>query len=443
MRKILILLTLLLSAIYACKKDSTISLQINDDIGVDRIDTFTVNSYTLSLDSLPTNAQQVILLGSIKDSFSGLTQSNNFSQISLSYYSDIDTKATFDSIGLVLYYNRYWYGDTLANQTLHVHELTESLALKDIPQYLDLDEQPIFVTSSALYNTNKFSYNPVALASVTFKPQPHKKDSIYIKLPQEMGLAWFNYIKNKDERFTDETKFLEFFKGVALISDASNTNMIGFQSDSLKIKLNYSYYNSSGLKTKANLQFLANTGLQFNQISANRTGTLYQSVKNRKTVLPATSSNNQSLIQSGTGVVTKLTLPGLTNFLEQNSYPINNAELRIPVVQNSNKAIKLPEKLVMMYGTKNNTPFYLVPDFEETATQYAYLTKESGDIDRYYYSFNLTKQINKINAMQKVGESVLISYPTDNLFNSAEQVIINNQINSTSKIKLIITYTKF
>ena len=67
MKKTTPIFILLAILFYACKKDNTVSLQIDETIGVDRIDTFTINSFTLSLDSLPTNGQNVLLLGNINE----------------------------------------------------------------------------------------------------------------------------------------------------------------------------------------------------------------------------------------------------------------------------------------------------------------------------------------------------------------------------------------
>src|SRR5690606_30654361 len=117
------------------------------------------------------------------------------------------------------------------------------------------------------YNISKTGYEAAPLAVKQYLPKPNRQDSLTFTLPKEMGETWLNYILLKDSKFSNSEEFLQYFKGLALISDENNQNMIGFSADTLSLNLYYSYLNeNTGIRTQSKISFSANSSLRYNQI---------------------------------------------------------------------------------------------------------------------------------------------------------------------------------
>ena len=445
MKRLLFVNFIVLILLSGCSKEGSISLGTTDQIGIDQIDSFTVSSSTIKFDSIPTSGNSRLLTGAVNNTFSGKVRANTFFQIDLASISTPEQKdLVFDSINLVLRLDKYYYGDTTKQQVLYLHQLTDNIELKEIPSYLDDDEKPIFVSSEALYNISKTGYEASPLAVKQYLPKPNRQDSLTFTLPKEMGETWLNYILLKDSKFSNSEEFLQYFKGLALISDENNQNMIGFSADTLSLNLYYSYLNeNTGIRTQSKISFSANSSLRYNQIEPLGYNNALSYLANMKNSISSSSTLDATFVQSGLGLATKINLPFLNYFYESNSeYAINHAELRIPVEYDESNKYTLPEKLILFLANKNNVPQSYIYGFNSTSEiQYGSLVKKVEAYDRYYYSFNLTSSMKSIRNSERTGGSLLLSYPTDKLFNTLENVAILNK--NLNKIKLIITYTKF
>ena len=96
------------------------------------VDTFAVITSTTLIDSLPTSGNNLILVGNYKDSYIGNVSASSYFQIAYQSVFAPDQNSTFDSIGLVLPYSHYSYGDTTQSQMISVHQMT-SLANGRLP----------------------------------------------------------------------------------------------------------------------------------------------------------------------------------------------------------------------------------------------------------------------------------------------------------------------
>lgn len=440
--RLLLLFTFIVFLTGGCSKNNQVTLNNFDPIGIDQLDSFSVASYTVKFDSIPTSGNNRMLLGTIKNDITGTIRTKSYIQLDLGSVSTPESKELrLDSVNIVFYLDKYSYGDTTKTQTLYLHELSENIALREIPAYLDQDEKPVFGGSQSLYNISKIGYQTTPLASKSYIPKPHIQDSLSFTLPKSMGEEWFQYILDKDSRFTNSEEFLNYFKGLVLISAPTNQNMVGIRSDSLYLNLHYSYLNeTTGLRNEGKISFSPNSSLKYNQIEPLDNLSTLDYLSDQKKSLSSTLTSDITLVQSGLGIVTKITIPYLQYFYDTHpDYAVNHVELRIPAAESNINL--LPKQLILFQANKNNVPQSYIYAFNSTSDiQYGSLVRKNAAYDQYYYSFNLTSSINSIRKNEKNGGSLLLSYSTDELFNTLEQLTIQNS--SLNKIKLIITYTK-
>ena len=140
--KYILFIILFISLFTACQTDNAEGefvvgsdyLSISNKVLL--IDTLTVNVSTINIDSLVTSNQSRILIGNYTDPILGKVTSESYLKLTPENYyiessnSDIQTvKYVFDSIAMILKYDRYYYGDTTKTQTINIHQLTQKVKL--------------------------------------------------------------------------------------------------------------------------------------------------------------------------------------------------------------------------------------------------------------------------------------------------------------------------
>ena len=134
--KNIVFLLLFLTLFTSCQTDNLDGdfvvgsdyLSVNNKVLL--IDTLTVNVSTINFDSLVTSNQSRILIGNYTDPILGKVKSESYFELTPLTYnlgSSSDTETinyAFDSIAMILKYDRYYYGDTTKVQTINIHQLT-------------------------------------------------------------------------------------------------------------------------------------------------------------------------------------------------------------------------------------------------------------------------------------------------------------------------------
>lgn len=406
----------------SCEKKDTVGLFTSSDLNnltVAYTDTFTVKTYTVALDSLPTfgaKNNSTMLVGQYKDPILGTIRAQPYFQLSLNGAFDLSNQPgiTYDSIALVMYYNSHsiepaqfnsyltgyypYAGDTTVAATYSLYELTQDyklFMLKDQPAQTGLP-LPYFYASGTigtytnnfgpqsgyLFNTSHFAYNQgTYLGKTTFRPHPRTKiirsysdktvanDSIVFRLPDSLGKKWFNYAVNKDARFQAGTgdadgNFIQFFKGLTIVPSTTNGAVLSFNPKYSHVRL---YYHSpvNGYLTTLYKEFpvtlpAVNPTL-FNNISIDRTGTVLAGIK-PFTPIPSEKTNNLSYVQAGNGLMTRIEFPYLHNFIT--SHPqlvINRAELEIQTGYNTaTSGTPTPPSMLLYLTDRTNIPFQIL-----------------------------------------------------------------------------------
>ncbi|SEM45032.1 protein of unknown function [bacterium A37T11] len=430
-----------------CKQEEVISLGNEEQsMGAEIVDSLTVNATTFLLDPLPTAGTGVLLTGKLDDGDLGKLNVSTYFRTGISVLdATLPDGAVYDSISLLLQYNHYYYGDTTKLQHLNLYRLSDEMELKDIPTTVEDDEKPVFVSGSTFWADQELNHDATVLGSVSFKPHPLSgRDTVKIKVSDDLGHTLFNMAKNADARLKNAEDFASFIKGFVLKPDGDGGCVTGFR-DSVLLNVHYSYHRETdGMQVHDSLVFnLSETAYQFNAVTADRSGGKLAALVQKRSEVPASQTGNQTYIQGSTGIVTRLSFPTLREFVNQSNLAISKAEL---VIQTSPKTQTLygpPSVLNLMIANKYGTPISLLTASYGSGAQNSYLVKGNNGGSNGQYVFNLTQYVsNQRNATSDLNQSLLLTLPVTNLMNSVNRLVVAAGDDKPS-IKLRILYVKF
>ncbi|MBZ9631596.1 DUF4270 domain-containing protein [Salegentibacter sp. LM13S] len=350
--------------LFSCSEDSDISEVadnwINSNTKVYFIDTLTVNSSTFKFDSLSVSGSNRLLIGAYTDEDFGYIESKVFAPIYPSTYT-IDSEAELDSVALILNYDGYAYNDTLQNQVFNVYEILEKV---------DNDGEDF-------YNTTSFKVAENAIGVKNFKPYPTLNDSLHITIDYNFGEGIFEKIKNKD--LTNTEDFMREYRGISIVPDRENTGVLGFSRES-SLRLYYSISAEVDSEEKT-LDLNFNESDSFNHISSNNAGSLLDSLS-QNSYLSSLDSDNQTFIQGGTGIATRIDFPNMEALNNiQGEGTIMDANLKIYLKTRDNK----------LSSPSNSLQFYIINQHSDIiGNLYDYnQTTVTGEIHQESQEFNI------------------------------------------------------
>ena len=437
-------LILSVSFLWISCTDDNMSFNIgNDNLDVKSriafIDTFTVKSYTVMLDSVPTSGLQnpAAVVGYYDDPQFGTITANSYFTVSLpSKVTGGDPKygipkdAVLDSVSLFFIYNKYYEGDTTALYTVHAHRLTQKIRTSN--------------STGMFYNNDSIPALTEILGQVTTRPSPVSGDTIWITLEQEFGSELFEYMKDNNSRVTDAENFENYFKGFKLASAASNKAIIGFRypagltGDAYPAMRVYYHYT---LESKVNKYFNFNVrpDAQFNQFSLLNRKVNFPSDQHDK--LPVALTGNNSFVHAGVGVVTRLEIPYLKNlYYLGDNIQLLNAEIEIEPAINTYTDENLPL----------NIGLYETDDLNRWGDGITTKTGKTGPvkltIDMLYqeetrYTFEITNFI-KSSLEQESDDlpSMLLTITPEDLYKTTSRLVLGSQKNRVNKVRLKVYY---
>ena len=321
----------LMILIFSCNVDeeNIFSMDVGEDwvdikTKVYHIDTLTVKLSTFQFDSITVSNAKRLMVGSYNDPEFGLTKCESYIQLKNSDLYGIDDKAEFDSISLVLNFDNYFYNDTIPVQEFKVYDVLEDIEPDD--------------DDDLYYNTTNFKTSSTPLASVFFKPRPNKLDTLAIKLDNDYGEILFNKIK--DNEINNNEEFLEEYKGLMIMADETNTSTLGFSTNS-EMRIYYTIDNGVEFESEEKvINFQINPISSFSHIESNKEGTSIEDLDGSLKMLPSYETNNNSFVQSGTGITSRIDIPYLKTLYDiPGDGAILDAFLKISLKQNSSSQI--------------------------------------------------------------------------------------------------------
>lgn len=432
MRSHFILLFICFTALFSCSDDSTVYSVGEDFLDIDTrviiTDTLSLTTSTIILDSVSTINPTRFLIGALQDEeFGNLTSQSFFNLLTTSY--DIETAATFDSIGIILYYDRYYYGDTTKVQTFKVHEIIENFE----PNKED----------DTFYNTSTLKYSDAVLGELSFTPYPNKKDSIYIPIKNTFGSEIFEKLKNNEVNNYDD--FYSIFKGLTIVPNAGSNVVLGFSSASTVLRMYYTLKDSDSDDTDYYKDFSIDTYYRsFNKTTNNRSSTLLSSLKSQNDILETKNTNNLAYIQSGSAINMRVSVPYIKNLneLEQNGTAIN-ATLKFYPENKSYKSNSIGVDSLAVYIVDKKNRFVQQLVDLNGSTVYAKYTTENNEFNsKNYYSADITYFIELIQtSAYNLDYSLLFQFPNNS--NSVNKIKIYDSVNADNKMKLSLTYLQY
>jgi hypothetical protein len=423
--------------IYSCKENEnnfTVGqelINISSDIIIS--DTSSLRFYTIKSDSTLTSGQQALLAGHYKDDIFGSITASSFTQIGLANSMVLDNnKAVFDSISLILHYSGIYYGDTTLPFHIEIRKLTESLKIEE---------------SDVRYNNSKVSYDTLtALGKTMFYPKPRRNKDINITLSDAFGVELFNLIKlqqeNDIEQLSSLDGFLNYFQGIALIpgKDAVSSSILRFSGADSSVRMRLYFHEG---KTTRYFDFPnINPTLQFNRITDDLSQTRYplNTLQKAEDRLLSLQSANQTFIQGGTGFLTRIEFPYLSNFkFSSNRIKLLKAQLIIRPVKNTYKTFTLPTKFVIYEANFDNKIGYIQND--TTASQ---LTIDDLYNEETAYTIDISSFINS--AIQNTTDdipAIIVTLPFSDSRSTLKRAILSDGMGQNISTKLKILYWRY
>ncbi len=365
------------------------------------IDTSTVELSTLYVDSVTTSGSGSILAGNYNDPQFGAITSKSFVEMGIPTSYDIPYGCVFDSAELILKLNKTFYGDTLTPYNIAVHQLTEPLKFR--------------TNEYQFYNNQNFNYNSTPLGSKQLLIRPGFHDTLSIPLPQAVGLDLFDKLRTNSLEVSSNEQFMNYFYGLAIV--ANNNNLIMGFKDSVIMRLHYR--KPDVFLINATIDFNINEAdKQFNNISANRTGTAIAALGPSNSQLLSAQTQNKSYSQYISGALTKVRFPYLRNLLQLNNFvKVMKAQLILrPVSGTYFDYYKLPPELRLSTTDQYNqigTDITLYnPTTGQTENQYGNLFMDDLYGINTAYTYDITDYIKEQIAISLNNQNGLLVLPT-------------------------------
>ena len=452
----------------SCQNDSgTLGLVYgtgNKIYGLAMVDTTAVRMSTVLLDSMPAAGMTSLLIGKCTDPKLGKIESKGYLQIDLGAAWNPTLDLQYDSMMLVMKYSGYYYGDTTQSQSYEIRQVTEDFTTYNLsPFWADQLKfsglLPAFYQGNSLYNKRELKVDEVSapLGTFTLKPRPSAKgDSVAVRLDDAVGQAWMAEAQRTDAgAFDFDYNFLRyFFKGLRISSTSVNgPHIIGLSPSSFVIRLYYhGRVNELITGMHRNFSFNSSANYTYNNISSDRSGTLLASLSSNKKEISSVLTNHESYVQSGVGILTKISFPGIKNITGINGFrQINSANLIIePVPSSYDNHFRLPIALTLISTDNSNLPLNLINQDFTTSSQFATISINSEHGTNSAYVFSVTQYIQSLinsGGPGQTGTALFVSTPLSvsrnspyTIFNATDRLRISNDLNTKYHTRLEVYY---
>ncbi len=394
----------------------------DESFNIALVDTLSLETASIIYDSIPTRNTGRLLVGYHEDVKLGKIKAASYFQIGFednkSYFLN-KAHHFYDSITLVLKYDGYSFYDTSQLQTLYVHEVLEDIAIPD--------------EDTTLFNTSTFKVNQTPLGKQTFVPRPGKNGNIEIKLSDYLGQTIYGLAINESELITTATEFQDFLKGFAVFPDTTQSRAILGFSPTAELRLYYRDDSQLPASQKT-LAFTLGSNMYFNHIKSDRSNTALATLQEFETPVNSQATDNESFIQTGIGIATRIDIPYVRNMIEvDNDFLVSKAVLQFyPTSNQSNINTPIPSSL---------TAYWVDEDNEVIGSTFtAYLLSDNEFERDTYYSIDITNFIKTQLSIAENNKNALLLTTTNDFRNALNFISIGNSIHrSKMRLKIYLT----
>lgn len=439
-----IMLFVVVVTIFSCSNDKKFDigedlLTIKSDVIV--IDTCTIHTYTVKVDSVVTSGSGKALVGYYNDGNFGKIKAYAYLQFGLpsdlNIYdnSEVDNAKIpiYDSICLRLKTTGYYYGDTTKKFKANLYRITDELVNSNLHPYY--------------YNTSVLNadWNEV-LGSCSTIIRPSRKDTVSIPISETFGRDIFNMILTKNEKVKNLDNFIsKVLGGIVVVPDETdvNGNIPVYQFNTSEKTAMISLYYHVG-RTQKTLTFKSiNTTYQFNHIDADYADSPLKALGSKEDKLPSELTGNVSYVQAGTGIMTRFEFPYLGNIIKAySSYKILKAQLILRPQRGTFQSMALPDSLYLYVSDKFNKIKGNLTNSQNKAILPTFVLDKMYNETAYY--FDVTSYINSvIQPILPEAPSLMVSPDLSRSGYTLERIIFGGQNHPTNPVSLRITYWKY
>lgn len=411
---------------FSCRKDrSTIgegALPPGTTLSSDGVDTFSLKTYSIEVDTVNTTHPQFNLVGKYNDPETGVFEASFFSQLAVSAFSpdfgDIDG-LTVDSVVLAFRFGGF-YGYP-QEQNFKVYELSEDLEGEDYYSHSEVQ----FIEQNLISNEGNGG---------TIKPDPEntvvvggdqEPPQLRLPLKNEFGKR---LLEIASETTSDED-FLSAFKGFHVKVDdptpQTGAGAVYYLSSNVPESKLSVYYKMEEDSIQESFNFLIQSDLvDFNNVKLDRTGS------NLEQVLQDTSRGQETYFAQAFNVRARIEFPTVSEI--NKDAVIHEATLELPVSYFSeSNFFPSAEVIVLTELIEGSSQLFSITQSPIRYNQ-----------QRRAYIIDIKEYIQRIITGQYINRGVWI---TPNLFNtSADRIVFNGvETSNKSKPRLNIVFTEF
>jgi len=390
------------------------------------IDTLTVRTSTVLVDSVPTSTSNYLLLGRYTDARLGAVMARSYAQVGLTGVAfQPEATAVYDSLVLVLQPDTYRYGDTTRTQQLRVHRLREA-------------QRP----GTTYYAFNTLSYDATSLGTRSFRARAGTA-AVRVRLSDALGRELFTAGQNRQLSTTDE--LTARLPGLALVPGATDdAAILRFDATNEATTMQLYYHEPSDPTTALLYSFTtASAARHFYQLQATRNGTLLSSLTATRQALPSASTAAEAYIQGGLGLQTKVEIPYLLDLKAlTGTWVVNSAGLTLEVVTaTENRYFSPPASLTVHVADRGNRSQGLLTDQSgnQVTAIYGRGVSSRTNLDQGSYGFSLTAYCTAVLNRQVSNQGLLLAPQS---LVTPERVILGGSGNATHPPRFIIYMTR-
>lgn len=453
-----VIIVTLFAFLTACTSENFQEHEVGDSLidnstEVRLIDTFTIESSTMKLDSVLTSGQSNILFGSYEDEFFGRISSDFYAVVGLGGAFSLTevtvgenlekTPIRFDSLVFISYPDGTYMGDTLLSQSMSVHRVTEEM---EIP-----DDQIGF------YAHTTFPYEEESLGNANFIAKPisqlkeysetneadveNHKGGIRFRMDDAIALDIVRMVNAENDTVLYADKWYEYLHGIVLKAGEDNSVMLSYSlaTGRMKMRLYYTYTENelSGQQTFHDFPITASSN-SFTNVKSDFGSAPYDlnQIQEQEKDISSDETGDLAFAHAGLGMFTKIKIPYLEQ-LNAIGYTggVLRAELKFYPKDESfdDEIFKLPVNAFSVYITDDQNQF-----LTQLSGGSTYVLNRDNP-DESYYSVDLTSYVNNVLANgQDFEDALLLTLPSVGV--SLDRLIIENDRDSDFRIRLKTTY---
>ena len=417
--------------IYACNNDlKTIGqdMVVNGNY-IEEMEIPVASVATVRLDSFITsmgrygNSSNVIsklIVGKYQDVETppqgGITTATPCFQITPASYPKIAANAVLDSTTFHISYAGNMWGDTIFERKEQILRLYQ---LKKLPEF-DYERGGFFYNNTPIeldscIGENRFIPTVTGINNSYFRVDDTLAHDLFERIRYKRTDDIYEMSNSSEFAFL---KFLEYFKGLAIVPDSNNTCLFSIKARADSLYLQFNYRENTTIKK---LRFpLSQLNMQYNQFKTDRSGTDFEELK-YDTCTVSLDKAKKAITQGLAGYMVKLELPKVPK--NQVYSTIIKAQMEINVQYIEKLPLGFPP-YITVYTTDelNRITGRLANNSDSPVNGLLQINQTNPNKSMFVFDMTEYYQRQSINSTSQKGQQVLLSVPYMNL--SYDQMIV-------------------